>query len=421
VTPRPSGTTSAGRPVAVLGRGLAGAAAAWAAAAQGAVVESFGEIGLATTLSSGALDWLPWEQARGRAPAPLPADLFRFFDELGGYRLSSDAGVLVATAAGVLREARGHDSHVLDLAALGPGMVLVPRVTRPGWDADALAASWSDETAARARGLTFVAVDGELCLLQAEGVMPDADLAVRLRDPSRRRQHQAALTACLARSPGALAVLVPAGFGIPPSPSSPSDRAKKASEAFLPVTAGEVLSAPGGPSGSRLAAALERVLPPARGRRARLCSPVNAQGELAVETDDGTLLSFGSVVLAVGGVLAGGLELIRTDPAAVLSPIPRFQVPAFSGAWIGGFSASHEGAVELPPDDLRWGRDVRGSLLERVGILHAPDSQQVLASRDEQIPGLFVAGDAAADRPRTTLFAVSSGLEAGQRAAARSR
>jgi hypothetical protein len=419
-------TASAGTTprVAVLGRGLAGAAAAWSAARHGASVASFGQAGLATQLSSGALDWLPWERQRGRPPVSLPPELIHFFDELGGYLLPTDASAIVATSSGVLREARAHDAHVLDLAALAPapgltvGPVLVPRVNRPGWDADSLAVSWSAERWALARKLEFVAVDADFGLLQSDALLPDADWASRLRDPGRLQHHLATVASCRARVPGASAMLAPAGFGLISADSAP-EWARPGGEGGRGLPIGEVLSGPGGPAGARLSAALTRSLPPPIASAARLPVVPPVGGRFVLEVDGRDTEPFDSVVLAVGGVLSGGLELARTDPAAILSAIPRFHAPSFPGAWIGALSPAHEGAIELPPDDLRWGRDLRTSWLEAVGILHATESPQVLAARDTAIQGLFVAGDAAAGHSRTALLAVATGLEAGKHAAQR--
>lgn len=386
------------RRVAVLGRGIAGAAAGWAAKRAGAAVISFGGAPLASTMSSGAADDEPWEL--GRPPRPLEDDVRAFFDELGTLTLPEASSALVATSAGVLRPARGHDAFVLDLASLGAGTIGVPRLARPGWDADALVLSWNDEPSARAQGLRFEAIDADLLHRTDERVLPEVDLAARIADPRRRRLLDARLET-LSKSARYVALLAPSGLGL-----------RDAS----PLPLGEVLSPPGGPAGRRLGAALEGVLPRSEGALASLRVGAEREERWAVASmgspADARGVQVDAVVLAVGGVVGGGIGYRRTDPAAVLSPIPTFHADVFPPALVGLHADA--AAIELPLGEPRWSQ-TSGGPLERVGILHADGAVR----RDDggTFASLFVAGDAAAGRPRTLIAAVRGALHAGTAAA----
>lgn len=384
--------------VAVLGRGIAGAAATWAARRAGATVLGFGGPALASAMTSGAADDEPWELD---VPArDLDEQTAAFFDALGGWVFPERSSALLATAAGVLRPARGHDAHVLDLASAGPGVVGLPRLLRPGWDADAHARAWNDEPLARTRGLRFEAFDADLLHRTDEQVLPDVDLAVRLEDPARRKLLDAKLDS-LARSARFVALLVPPGLGLRDSGA---------------LRVGEILSPPGGPAGRRLGLALERTLAKAHGglswvransgRSARLVVAPLAEPPAAREAE------VEAVVLAVGGMVGGGIAYRRTDPAAVLSPIPSYHAESFPTALVGQHADG--AAIELPLGEPRWS-PTSGGPLERVGILHRSTSVR----RDDGgvFAHVFVAGDAAAGRARTLLTAVRDGLAAGAAAA----
>jgi 2-polyprenyl-6-methoxyphenol hydroxylase-like FAD-dependent oxidoreductase len=126
--------------VIVVGAGVAGTAAAIAAAAEGmrtTIVD--GGTG-ASTLSTGAIDFVPWTQTAGPA-ASISQHERVVLDALGGYALA-DRAALLLTSAGIVRSARGHDIALLDVANCANGQVGVVRCDRPGWDADALARAW---------------------------------------------------------------------------------------------------------------------------------------------------------------------------------------------------------------------------------------------------------------------------------------
>ena len=138
--------------VVVLGGGVSGLAAAYAARQTGAeVTQVLGRAG-ATSFFSGAVDG-PGLDALGAA-SPLVASLI---SALGVWELHAEPCV-VGTRSGLLRQATGRDRSVLDLAGLANGVVGVIDVARYGWDAPYLAGAWNDEPWARARNLRFESV-----------------------------------------------------------------------------------------------------------------------------------------------------------------------------------------------------------------------------------------------------------------------
>ena len=135
--------------VTVIGAGAAGLAAAWAAAQRGAQIRVLDAGVGASCLTGGAVDDRPWEQmARSTdvlrmaaVAGSLPQSVRVFSDDLELWRLPREGEPLVrlATEAGRVRVARGHDTSVLDLSQLPSGArVLLPRALRNEWHADNL-------------------------------------------------------------------------------------------------------------------------------------------------------------------------------------------------------------------------------------------------------------------------------------------
>jgi glycerol-3-phosphate dehydrogenase subunit B len=186
----------------------------------------------------------------------------------------------------------------------------------------------------------------------------------------------------------------------------------------LPV--GETTSHVGGAAGARFERARDALfggssVEVSHGR----VSAVEVEGErwLVRFDDDGETkkgrdgeLEAGAVVLATGGVAAGGIAFVW-DPERGAHG---FRLP---------FSAPVALALDGEPGDSGgslYGAslETRGlGVLERVGIHAAPTGAPLGESR----PGLFVAGDAAAARPRTVLEAVRSGIRAARAALLKSR
>jgi hypothetical protein len=394
--------------VLVIGGGVAGTAAALAAAgARGRVTLLDGGTG-ASTLATGALDVLPW-QGGTRAPAPPTGDgaparspLVRtILDALGAYSLP-DGGARLVTTAGIVRPAAGHDAALLNVAPLGGSRVGVVRCDRPGWDADALAAAW---------GESFVAVDATVLRYVDERVLPDADFAARCDEDERFGWLAERLRDAVANAPFTLGGLV-----LPPALGVEHVRAPRlATRVGLPC--GEPIAAPGGPSGLRFEHARNRALAAAGvvPWRARAATIARHSGRWCATLDTGEAVYADAVVLATGGLLAGGIEYEPSE-AVLASALPPFaRLPFRLGIAVEGAAATlgvHGRALELPgslfgvpPESLAWPFERDAPPIERVGVLVGADGSLA--------PGLYVAGDVVADAARTWLRALESGAQAG--------
>ncbi len=397
------------RRVVVVGGGLAGTAAAWAAARAGAEVTLVSRGAGASALTSGAVDDAAWEQAL-EAPAALGADLEAFVAALGVWEVGP-ARACVATSSGVLRATRGHDRAVLDLASLGRGKVLVPRVDRAGWDADALARAFDAHPSAFALGLRFVAVDAPALLDADWAAASDIDVASHHDDAA----ALASLAARLRELPGlaaAAGVLLGPWLGAAASCAS-------ALVAALGKPAGEVVSPAGGPAGTRLEAACARLVASA-GVSSVAGRAVRAEAG-RVTCADGSALEADAVVLAVGGLVGGGLALGAAAPLGDDGE-PRYEtrapfvltLDAPAPLRVGGRALVETSAAwGMAGEALAWSTARGGSWLERAGV--ALDA----SGRVEGAAGawLLAAGECVADAPRTVLAAARAGLRAGTTAA----
>jgi glycine/D-amino acid oxidase-like deaminating enzyme len=393
--------------VLVIGGGVAGTAAALAAAGAHARVTLLDGGTGASTLATGALDVVPWQRgtttpaAHSGDGAPARSSLVRtILGALGAYSLP-DGGARLATTAGIVRPAAGHDAALLNVAPLGTSRVGVIRCERPGWDADALAAAW---------GESFVAVDATVLRHVDERVLPDADFAARCDDDERFGWLAERLRASLASAPFPLG-----GLMLPPSLGVEQVRAPQLA-LRVGVPCGEPIAAPGGPSGLRFEHARNRALTAAgvvswRSRAASVARH-GARWRATLETGDAVYAD--AVVLATGGLLAGGIEYDPSE-AVLASALPPFaRVPFRLGLAIEGTTATlgvHGRALELPgslfgvpPESLTWPFE-RDAPIERVGLL--------VGAEGSVAPGFYVAGDVVADMARTWLQALESGAEAG--------
>lgn len=414
------------RRVVVVGAGFAGLAAAWAAERQGADVTLVSSGPGASELSSGALDDAPWERLmaasqvlgeRATCP-PLIDGIHEFCAALAIYRVpaTGEAMPVLATAAGVLRPARGHDRALLDLSHLEPGCVYLARVGRAGWDADAIARTLNDSPIARARGLDFRALDAQVLHQRAEWRIGDTDLATLHDDAAR-------LAWLGARLREALGSQRASGLLLGPWLGSAEPRAEALST-LVGVPVGEALVGVGSPAGFRFAAARERFIE-ALGLRvveARVDGIAwdEEQWHVAVGQGEGSHAA-DAVVLASGGLVGGGVIYRPAEHLGARDLPPRAVVPfqlnvdvevpmGLRGRRLDPTSSLHGPAL----DEEAWPRGPRAGALEAAGVLC--DGVVVRSDALGRARPLYAAGDVIADRPRAVLQAIASGVLAGARA-----
>ena len=397
------------RRVVVIGSGVAGLAAAFAARrAKATVTMVMGRPG-ATALTSGAIDDLEWERAA--EAKPLGAEEEAFLLALGIWEVGA-RHALVATSSGRLRPARGRDRVLLDLSQLENAVVALPRLPRHDWDADALALALSSEPLALARGLRFEAIDVDLLRFADEAHLPAFELAER---------HQGERIDWLVERlrpavEGKGALLFGPFLGLDPTV------AETLTEALgLPV--GETLSPVGGVAGLRFERARDRLL----GQLDVVTQPGwttairGEAGRVIVELSGDAMLDGNVVVLATGGVAGGGILLSKAMLGGLDENAGR--EPAFVPSLdCGAVLAARGQVLSLPssaygpsPEELAWSAVPGRPLLESVGFAVA-DGHGLLPEGDA-IDWLLVAGDAVADRQRTVLEAIRTGLRAGALAA----
>jgi glycerol-3-phosphate dehydrogenase subunit B len=396
--------------VVVIGAGVAGTGAALAGARAGAdVVVVDGGTG-ASTLWTGAVDDVPWARGSGAAATPR-AETQAALDALGGY-LVGPRPVSVLTMAGLARPARGRDASILDAAAAS-GPIGVVRCRRPGWAADALAASW---------GESFVAIDGELLRHTDEELVPDADFAARHDDETRLGWLGDRLREALARASVQITALA-----LPPSLGVEAARAAALS-AHVGVPCGEVMGLPGGPAGLRFESARDRALRAhgVRRVRARALRVEDVGPWLRVHLDGGGCVDARAVVLAAGGLVGGGIAYAPSE-ATLATALPPCARPPVRSTIDAPVSIGVDGRpLELPGSLFGAAPEaiaapfVRDALLERADVLVGDDGA-VRPGPDLDANGegrgLYAAGEIVADAPRTWLGALTGGTLAGSAAA----
>ena len=388
--------------IAVIGGGVAGTAAAWAARRGFAEVTAIFDRPGASSLYSGALDDTPWEEAG--ADASLDSELLAFSVALEAWSVGTRSARL-ATPEGVLRPARGRDSSLLDLAALPGAGIAVAATQVDGWDAASVARSllaspWAVRTRTR-----FDAVAVTAIFDASEVSASPYDLAVLHDEPSRI----ARLAECLRKShPAPDAWLLGPWLGAAPGGAD-------ALTAALGKPCGETTSPLAGPAGARFDASRDALFANAgvQVRREGVRSLEMRGRRFLVAGSGGGLTAndagFDAVILAIGGVAGGGI-LLRDDRAD-----DEDAVAAAAGIMHhGAFRPSVRARVEIgwagravDRVSSERGFDVAASglaSLERVGIL---------------TNGAAVRGvDAVADLPRTALAAARSGIAAARAAIA---
>jgi glycerol-3-phosphate dehydrogenase subunit B len=410
--------------IIVIGAGVAGLAAAFSARRKGHEVVVVSKGSGASALGGGAVDDVPWEDLARAArvvgkPIGLGAlepDVVAFSEALGIWDLPAEGAPppFVATIAGRLRPCRGHDAGLLDLGALRDGCVLLPRADRAAWDADAIARTLSAEPIAKHKNLRFVAVDAPVLRFTEEARFPDGDLAVRHDEPARLAWLAERLREAVARNGSPDRPVVGALVGSWLGAQKP--RAKELSTLVgLPV--GEALVGAGSAAGLRFEAARKRMLGALRVEviedHARSIA-VSGDTVKVTLSRAGAALEGDIVVLAIGGVVAGGVVYAPPEHVAGEDLPPRGAVPYVlsvdAPVSIGASSRRLDVVASIHGPELdtsTWSRDARPSALEDVGVI-APKG---VAARL-----VLAAGDVVAGKPRTLLEAVSAGLFAGAEA-----
>lgn len=392
--------------VLVVGAGFAGVAAAFAASRAGARVTVVHDRAGTSELYTGALDLSPWDtppDVEAERAALADASLRDLRSELGVWALGHRH---VATRGGLVRRAVGADAALLDLTPLAGREVGVADIGRDDWDAPELAAALSACEWAERTETTFVPVTVKLLRAGHERRITPYDFAAMNDDPERLAGLARALTEASTDVEG---WLLGAWLGL--EPGTPSTL-----RSLLHVPVGEATSPMGGPAGARFELSRARLfkslsLEPRRGRVVKV-SHRDSGWSVALDADDAVgnaplELDATSVVLATGGVAAGGIRL-GWEP----------------GHGARGFELGYGAPVLLALDGeflasagSMYGPNLEHaglSVLERVGVAVSAQGE---ALGDAAGRGLFVAGDAVSGRHRTVLGAVLDGLRAGALAA----
>lgn len=392
--------------VLVIGAGFAGLAAAFAALRAGSRVTLVHDRAGTSELYAGALDLSPWDappDVDAERAALADAALRDFRAELGVWALGHRH---VATRGGLVRRALGADAALLDLTPLSGRRVGVADIGRDDWDAPELAAvltacDWAERTET-----TFEPVAVKVLRSGHERRITPYDFAAMHDDPERLGGLARALGDAGA---GVEGWLLGPWLGLEPA-TPPALRG------LVPVPIGEATSPMGGPAGARFESARTRLLTSLglelrRGRAVKVWKRGSGWAvTLEADVNAGTPsveLEGSAVVLATGGVAAGGIELgwepghgARGFQLAYSAPV----LLALDGEFLA--SAGSMFGPNLEHAGL--------TVLERVGVAVSDEGE---ARGDAASRGLFAAGDAVAGRARTVLGAVLDGLRAGARAA----
>jgi glycerol-3-phosphate dehydrogenase subunit B len=404
--------------VVVIGDGAAGIAAAFAASRAGARTLVLSRGNGATSLYSGCLDRAAWDAHRAQPSLPH-SDEEAFLEAMGIWTLT-EREARVATLAGVVRTAEGRDRALLDLASCEKDCVLVPRVDRPGWDADLLAGSWSEDAWCQDHGLRFEVFDAPLFDDDRMRCASDVEVASALDEPARQEAFGEALKACVRRHGSGGAVLIGPWLGVR------SDVAAMLTN-LIGIHIGETATMLGGTAGARWESASEALLDRVgvrrvRGRAVRLVRSKD-RWEISIFDRENPILARG-VVLATGGVVGGGVVLSSAEEAAAeeVAPAPTlpFALSVHGPMVLAVDGRATEAVASLQGINLErfaWPRGSRDRwLLDRVGILR--NGVSALDASGEFLPGMFVAGELATDRAAAMLPSMATGLDAGIAAAA---
>jgi anaerobic glycerol-3-phosphate dehydrogenase len=303
---------------------------------------------------------------------------------------------VVATREGVLRRVTGADQSLLNLAPLAGKRVGVVDVPRDDWDAPLLTRSYAESRWARETGTRFELVPLDLLEKGAQRRVSVHDFAAGFE----RAERPGWLIEVLKANAG------PDGWLFGPWLGIKRQLARELTKA-VGVPVGEVTSPPGGAAGARFEvrrdALLEKLGVPAV--RSQVLSVAAHGSGLSLRLAEDPPVNADALVLATGGVAAGGIELSGAlsgaEPAG-------FQL-AIGGVGLVVLRREPAGAVSS-----LFGVDLgaRGlGLLERVGLPVDGDGRVSGSDRT------FAAGDLLAPEPPSVASALVSGLAAGTRAA----
>ncbi len=372
--------------IAVIGGGIAGAAAAFGLAQKGVRAVVYFESSGSSGLYSGALDFELWDRV-GELTRIEPG-LARFAEALGVWRLEASP-LCVATHEGNVRPTRGSDSAVLDLGPCAGKRVAVVDLERDDWDAPLLAKSFASSAWARQTNTHFHEARVRALLSGFERRIAGYDFAALHDAPERLSGLLSALQ---------LSGVQPDAWLFGPWLGIERQAAAELSSA-LGVPVGETTSALGGAAGARFDNARDRLLARvADVERGRVTKVEPSVAGYVVSASQGEAREFSAVVLATGGVAAGGVALERSFERhggtgfrlSFAAPVPlELEHEVFEGV-------SSLSNVDFVARGL--------STLLDVGI--ATGSGGDVRGR----PGLFAAGDAIAGRPRMALEAARTGL-----------
>lgn len=416
--------------VVVIGDGIAGTAAGFAARKAGATVIIVSEQNGATGMYSGALDEMVREKSlscrysetSGAADNERLSDgllqIKKDFIEAMGLWNARDERAVVAGLWGTLRTTAGCDRTVLDLATLRDARVVVPKVNRANWNANRLCAMWTLHGWARDKRVEFSAIDAKLlqdATSEHEACISDTRFAGWLDDPEARERFADGLRDVLAVCGKADAVLLGPWLGLK------ENAAKWLSEQlYLPV--GETLTLHGGVAGLRFETATDRVFESigvtrkrVRALRVSKCEQGGSEGQWRIETQS-EAVDARAVVVACGNVLSGGVVLrapLVEGPGAAFSL--SFQSP-LELAVDGGINTRVSSLYGIDAEQFEWPKAIDdAALLDRVCVMHS--GGRAIDRDGNEINGLFVAGSIAMGGRTRMIDSIHDGIRAGMQAA----
>lgn len=369
--------------VVVVGGGAAGTAAAWA----------LGKRGIEVTLIEYRAGSSEFGSGIVYGERSQVAELCReFVQELGLWRTWS--GEWNVTAQGHILASLGADRALLDLASLSGKRIGVADLGRDDWNAELLSGVLGEQAWARSTHTQFLPVGIQGLRFPHERRIPAADFAELHDDPERQRWLALQL-----RAHPVDGWLLGPWLGVTENVAG-----SLSVELGLPV--GEAGSRPGGAAGARWKQARDRLFQRIRivPERARLMRVAAAEYgvELLLQRDEdpSEKMAARAVVLATGGVAAGGILLAGslTEPHSL------------------GFRLAYEAPIFLELDgELLAGADsglpltLQADLhaLERIGVIPTEKSNAALSR-------LVPAGDLVAGQERSVAAAVLSGLSAAE-------